>query len=195
MGASVMPMTRECHCERNEAICQVLTDRHVALLFAMTRISKMSIFEKIKQHLDDNGIEYRTLHHEPTTTSEASAKVRGEDLKIGGKALVMKIGDEFKLFILSASLKVDSKKIKSYFNIKKTRFADSDELKALTGLVPGSVPPFGRPILDLDLFVDRSIMANDRIAFNAGSLTDSIIMATDDFIKMAKPEIIAFSKE
>jgi len=80
-------------------------------------------------------------------------------------------------------------------SIKKIRFAQSDELMSLTGLVPGSVPPFGRPILDLDLYVDRSIVANDRIAFNAGSLTDSIIMGTDDFIKIAKPSIIDFSKE
>jgi len=155
----------------------------------------MNVFNKIKNLLEYNNIEYKAIHHEPTTTSEASAEVRGEDLKIGGKALVMKIGDEFKLFILSASLKVDSKKIKSYFKIKKIRFAQSDELMSLTGLVPGSVPPFGRPILDLDLYVDRSIVANDRIAFNAGSLTDSIIMGTDDFIKIAKPSIIDFSKE
>jgi len=33
-----------------------------------------------------------------------------------------------------------------------------------SGLVPGSVPPFGRPIVDLDLFVDTSIAENEMIA-------------------------------
>jgi len=153
------------------------------------------MFEKIKAFLKNHNIEFRDLHHEPTTTSEASAKARGEDLKIGGKALIMKIDEEFKLFVISAVLKVDSKKLKTYFKVKKTRFANAEELMELTGLVPGSVPPFGHPFIEMDLFVDRSITTNERIAFNAGSLTDSIIMNTDDYLKIAKPEIIDFSKE
>ena len=62
------------------------------------------------------------------------------------------------------------------------------------GLVPGSVPPFGRPILPFELYVDESVTQNDRIAFNAGSLTDSVIMATDDYLRLAKPTIFAFTK-
>lgn len=135
------------------------------------------------------------MHHEPTRTSEASAKARGEDISIGGKALIMKIKGEFKLFVLSAALKIDSKKIKEFFHTKKTRFADAEELKSLTGLVPGAIPPFGRPILELDLYVDRSILENERIAFNAGSLTDSIIMNTKDYMMLSNPQIFHFSKE
>jgi prolyl-tRNA editing enzyme YbaK/EbsC (Cys-tRNA(Pro) deacylase) len=63
----------------------------------------------------------------------------------------------------------------------------------LTGLVPGSVPPFGPPILPFELFVDDAIRDNDRIAFNAGSLTDSIIMATGEYLAVAKPAVFAFS--
>jgi len=64
----------------------------------------------------------------------------------------------------------------------------------MTGLVPGSIPPFGRPILPFDLFADRSILANDKIAFNAGSLRDSIVMNVEDYVRVAKPEIFAFSQ-
>lgn len=155
----------------------------------------MNILQKIKDFLDENSIEFKAMHHEPTRTSEASAKARGEDISIGGKALIMKIKGEFKIFVLSAALKIDSKKIKEFFDTKKTRFANADELKSLTGLVPGAIPPFGRPILELDLYVDRSILENERIAFNAGSLTDSIIMNTKDYMMLANPQIFHFSKE
>ena len=63
----------------------------------------------------------------------------------------------------------------------------------MTGLVPGSVPPFGSPILPFELFVDEAIQANERIAFNGGSLTDSIILATADYLAVAKPVVFAFS--
>ncbi|MGB5137028.1 MAG: hypothetical protein WBP29_00700, partial [Candidatus Zixiibacteriota bacterium] len=58
------------------------------------------LFETIKNFLDENGIAYRSVHHEPTHTSEESAKARGEDVKIGGKAILMKVGDVFRLFVL-----------------------------------------------------------------------------------------------
>ena len=67
------------------------------------------------------------------------------------------------------------------------RFATSEELLELTGLVPGSVPPFGRPLLDLELLADVSVLRHPRIAFNAGALTESIIMSTADWMAVAKP--------
>jgi hypothetical protein len=37
--------------------------------------------------------------------------------------------------------------------------------------------------------------SNERIAFNAGSLTDSIVMAADDYLRVAAPQrIFAFSE-
>lgn len=155
----------------------------------------MSTFESICNFLDERKISYRTVHHAPTFTSEESAKARGEDVRIGGKAIVMKIDDEFKLFVLSAELKIDSKKVKEYFTAKSIRFATKEELHSLTGLVPGSVPPFGKPILPFDLFVDSSVLRNDKIAFNAGSLTDSVIMNTSDYLAAANAVQVPLSQQ
>ncbi|HER00215.1 MAG TPA: hypothetical protein ENO22_12820 [candidate division Zixibacteria bacterium] len=155
----------------------------------------MEIYQKLKKFLKENRIEFREINHQPTFTSEESANVRGEDLSVGGKALVMKIDDDFKLFVISASKKIDSRKIKKHFNVKRTRFATEEELKELTDLVPGAVPPFGRPIIDIDLYADRSVTENERIAFNAGSLSNSFILETGDYLKIAKPEIIDMAED
>jgi prolyl-tRNA editing enzyme YbaK/EbsC (Cys-tRNA(Pro) deacylase) len=152
------------------------------------------IFDRVCRLLDDAGVTYRTLAHEPTHTSEESARVRGEPLEVGGKALLIKLDDTFKLFVLSASRKLDSGALRRHFGAKKSRFASADELLELTGLVPGSVPPFGRPILPFDLYVDTSITANERIAFNAGTLTHSVIMQTVDYLRLAQPHRLDFSK-
>lgn len=157
--------------------------------------SNVAMFDKIKNFLNSKSITFREVHHEPTRTSEESALARGEDLSIGGKGLVLKINDSFKLFVLSASRKLDSAAIKERFSTRNIRFATVEELIHLTGLVPGSVPPFGKPILDLELYVDNSILKNEKIAFNAGSLTDSIIMSVKDYLDVARPEIFSFSKE
>jgi len=153
------------------------------------------MLEEIKKLLEDNNIQFKEIHHEPTKTSEESAKARGEDIKIGGKALVLKIDYNFKILVLSAAKKLDSNLVKKYFNSKKVRFADQDELMNLTGLVPGSVPPFGSPIINLELYLDNSILKTEKIAFNAGSLTDSIIMKVGDYIKISNPRVFNFSKD
>jgi Ala-tRNA(Pro) deacylase len=154
----------------------------------------MDVLSAIRQHLDQLGLPYREVHHEPTLTSEDSARARGEDLRIGGKALLIKTGDIFRLFVLSASRKLNSTAVKTRFGAKKLRFASADELRELTGLAPGSVPPFGIPILPFELYVDESILANQKIAFNAGSLTDSMVMTVEDYRKAAAPAIFAFSE-
>ncbi len=149
--------------------------------------------ECIRELLRAASADFREVHHEPTLTSEDSAHARGEDLRIGGKALLLKVGADFRLFVLSAARKLDSNAIKTKFGVKKVRFATAAELLELTGLEPGSVPPFGAPVLPFELYVDPSTLANDQIAFNAGSLTDSIVMRVEDYRRIAAPAEFPFS--
>ena len=150
---------------------------------------------RIRALLDEAGVSYRTVHHPPTPTSEEAAAARGEPLEIGGKALLLKTGDRFRLFVFSAARRLDAKALRKGLGVRRTRFATREELLELTGLVPGSVPPFGHPVLPFDLYVDPSIEANERIAFNAGSLTDSIVLGVPDYLRLARPTVLAFSKE
>ncbi len=144
------------------------------------------VFDAIRARLEQASVPYRHVHHEPTPTSEDSARARGEPLEVGGKALLLKAGARFCLLVISAARRADSRALRKALGVRKLRFASRDELAAHTGLVPGSVPPFGRPILPYELYVDRSALAHERIAFNAGSLTDSIILATADYRRVAE---------
>jgi Ala-tRNA(Pro) deacylase len=157
-------------------------------------VTQLSVLQAIRQLLSAANIPFRKVRHEPTYTSADSARARGEELRTGGKALLMKVDGEFGLFIIPADRKADSASIRRELNRRKLRFATTEELQSLTGLVPGSVPPFGRPILPFDLYVDAALCENERIAFNAGSLTDSMILDVDDYLRVASPvRIFAFS--
>jgi prolyl-tRNA editing enzyme YbaK/EbsC (Cys-tRNA(Pro) deacylase) len=151
------------------------------------------VLEAIRRLLTEAGVPFREVSHAPTYTSEESARARGEDLKVGGKAILLKTDDAFRLFVLPADRKLDSQAVKRELGVRKTRFATPDELRELTGLVPGSVPPFGPPVLPFPLYVDEAIRHNERIAFNAGSLTTSIILTVSDYLAVARPTVFAFS--
>ena len=154
----------------------------------------VSTLEQIRAWLVREGVYFREVQHAPTLTSEESARARGEELRVGGKALLMRGDADFALFVLPADRKIDSGVVRRELQLRKLRFASREELASLTGLAPGSVPPFGRPILPFPLYVDLALRDNDRIGFNAGSLTDSIVLSLDDYLRLALPErIFAFS--
>lgn len=148
----------------------------------------MTVFESIKQKLDQAGIVYSTEHHDPTRTSEDAARIRGVVLHSGAKALVL-CGSKTKtcwLFVMPADLKLDSKKVKQIVG-ENVSFAASPE--TITGCVPGSVPPFGS-IVGLKTYCDKRLAENEDINFNAGSLTDSIRMKYVDYLATEQPELV-----
>jgi Ala-tRNA(Pro) deacylase len=147
---------------------------------------------KIRHFLEENGISYTYKEHEEVRTSEEAAKARGEDIKIGAKAMVLKCDDRFIMFILSAALKIDNKKIKTIAGAKSLRFATPEEVMSLTDCVPGSVPPFPN-LLGLESYVDKSVFSNEYMAFNCGERTKSIKMKTQDYMSLLNPRIEEFS--
>ena len=154
------------------------------------------VLERIRELLLHGGVEHREMDHAAASTSEESARIRGEPLSVGAKALLLKTDDGFRLFVLPADRQLDSKRVKQEVGARNVRFATREELLELTGLVPGSVPPFGEPVLPFELFGDSAIgVFADRVAFNAGSLTSSIVMSATDWKAVAKPRVFSFSKE
>jgi len=153
-----------------------------------------SVLEAIRALLTREAIPFRELRHALTRTSKESARARGEPLAIGGKALLMKVGDDFALFVISAARRIDSGAIRRHLGARKLRFATAEELRERTGLPSGDVPLFGEPIPPFPLYADESVFENERIAFNAGSLTDSIIMQVADWERVARPQRFRFTR-
>ena len=153
----------------------------------------MKIFSRIIELLDKNEVQYVSKRHAPTLTSLDSARERGEPLKIGAKALLVKTDKEFLLAVLSADRRLDTKALRAIVRSRNIRFATTEELAGLTGLVPGSVPPFGN-ILGIKMLVDNALFNEEYMAFNAGSLEISIKMRTADYRRVVNPTTDDFSE-
>ncbi len=152
-----------------------------------------SVFENIKNLLDESKIKYTVMEHEPVLTSEDAARVRKTPLKQGAKALVMYAEDKPAMVVVPADLKLDMKKFKQDYKIHDLRMATHDEVEKVTRVKVGAVPPFGN-IFAIPLYVDTKLGENKEIVFNAGEHTRSIQMNYKDFEKVTKPIIGDFSK-
>ena len=142
-----------------------------------------SVFEKIVELLNLHSVEYSVIEHEATPTSEDSARARGESIKTGAKALLIKGKKWFVIAVIPANRKLDTKKFRKLIGSKTLRFATTDELFELTGLSKGALPPFGS-LLGLRTYVDSSLFEEKWMAFNAGDLCKSIKMKSSDYFEI-----------
>src|SRR5262245_59775587 len=145
-----------------------------------------SVFERLQDWLQQQGVTLTVLRHEPVFTSEQAAAVRGTSLASGAKALVLKAGDTFQMVVLQADRKLDSKKARETFGVKSVRFASKDEIERLTGLQPGSIPPFGS-LFGMKTYCDPALGENASINFNAGDHAISVQMPYREYVRVETP--------
>lgn len=152
-----------------------------------------AVRDRVVALLERHGVAYRHLRHEPVRDAEHAAALRGMDPAQGGKALLLKAGRSFVLVGFQASRRMDNQRVRHALGVSKLRFATREELFALTGLVPGCVPPLGEPVLSLPLWVDRALLEQDVVAFTPGLLTDSFVVSTADYLRVAAPRLGDFT--
>ncbi|MBN1162209.1 hypothetical protein JXA34_00520 [Patescibacteria group bacterium] len=149
--------------------------------------------KKIIEELERNEIEYEKHKHAPVITSSEAAKIRKTKLNMGAKALLF-IADGIPIIlVVPGDRKADTKKFKEVFSIKDLRMATGEELKECTGLEKGALPPIGS-VFSIQSYFDNELKKNDKVAFNAGSRSISIVMSSKDLIEMEKPILGSFSK-
>lgn len=150
------------------------------------------VYRAIRELLFANDVRFDELEHEAVHTAEEAATARGCPVEIGAKSIVLKTDDVFRLFVMSGAALMRSRLIRKRLEVSRTRFASAGELVELTTIEPGAVPPFGEPILPLEIFADPGLLAHDQIAFTPGVHTVSIIMRSDDWVRVARPEVFEF---
>jgi len=151
-----------------------------------------SVCDRLKTLLATSGVRFQLTEHAPVFTSEEAAAVRGTPLSSGAKALVLKVDDRFAMFVLPADRKLDSRKLRSSLGSRSSRFASADEVAALTGLRPGSIPPFGS-LFKLPTYCDPGLGASASINFNAGDHAVSISMTYEDYVQVEQPSLLEFT--
>lgn len=149
----------------------------------------------LRKWLEQEDVPHQEIKHASTLTLEDRARVLGVGLQSCVETILMKVVDSFTLFALSADLRMNSAAIKEQLGIHELRPAKDDEQWSMTTLVPNTMTPFGEPFMPFPLYADPSILRNTRVAFSAGTLTHSIIMRLDHYLRLAKPEIFQFASE
>lgn len=148
---------------------------------------------QLQQFLDENHVKYVTIAHSKAYTAQeiaASAHIPGKEL---AKTVVVKLDGKPAMAVLPASYRVDLEKLAEVANAETAELCDEDEFKDLfPECETGAMPPFGH-LYGMDVYVSESLAKDDEIAFNGGSHTELVRMSYEDFARLARAQVAAFS--
>lgn len=159
----------------------------------MTETEK-DIHQRLRDLLEREHAAYRVIEHEPEGRTEMIAQIRGNRIEQSIKSIVVQVRLNRKeniycLANVPGDCRIDFGGIKQHFQADSVAFAGRDKAQELTGCVIGAIPPFSFSD-QLQVLADPLIRQNEEVVFNAGRLDRSIFMKLDDYLRIAKPQLV-----
>ena len=155
----------------------------------------MPILGKLQEFLDLSGVSYtHTAHPLVYTAREVACAEHVSPLEVA-KVVVVFADGEYKMLVLPASKVVDFQEVRDALGCNTARLATETELSRLfPDCELGAMPPFGN-LYNMRVLMDGSLLADDKILFNAGTHRDVIHMEQEDFRRLVQPEVVHLARE
>ncbi len=160
-------------------------------------VRTQSLYERLVADLQAGGAQYRLIDHEPEGRTELASALRGHDVALAAKCLVVmvKVGKKQSRYVLAVvpgDARVDLQAVRELLGGTYVAFAGKEKAEELAGSVSGTVLPFSyHP--RLELVVDPAVLRLPELYFKAARLDRSIAMATDDYARLAAPRVAAIA--
>jgi len=154
----------------------------------------MSVSERLTHFLEQQHVPFVTIPHARAYTAQeiaASIHVPGQEV---AKTVIVQADGKLYMAVMPATRRADLVLLKKSLGVKKIRLATEAEFE---GIFPecevGAMPPFGN-LYRIPVVVDESLKKDREIVFNAGSHTETVKMAFDEFVELVKPIFAAFTE-
>src|ERR1017187_3270181 len=149
--------------------------------------------KKLKEFLDKEKIKYVSIIHSPAYTAQevaASAHITAKEFAKTGS---VHLGGETAMAVLPANRKIVLQDLREVTGSDQVKFVPEDEFKKqFPDCETGAMPPFGN-LYGMEVYAAASLTENDQIAFNAGSHTEVIKLAYEDFERLVRPKVVSFT--
>ncbi len=151
------------------------------------------VYVRLIAELDAAGAQYRLIEHAPEGRTEVVSALRGHALARAAKCLILlvKIGKKqtrYVLAVVPGDARLDLSAVKALLGASYVAFAGTGKAEQLAGSVTGTVLPFSYDER-LELIADPALLDHSELYFNAGRLDRSIALASEDYLRLARPRI------
>ena len=148
------------------------------------------VSEKIVAYLQRHDVAYEGLEHPPAASALDYQKTLGTQLQQQAKSLFVRFkkrGEKgFAVVAVPAQKQVDLERIRDLLGATSVKLAVKPQLEALTGCGFGELPPLGK-LFEVPLLMDRDLLAEERVYFNAGRLDYSVAIDPKEIQRLEEP--------
>lgn len=148
----------------------------------------------LSDFLDKNDVNYHAYNHAPAVTASEvaqSAHIPGAQL---AKTVIVSGDGKLAMAVVPAHRMIDYDCLRALMDVESLMLAKEEEFR---GRFPdcevGGMPPLGN-MYDMKVYMDKSLLKQDWIAFNAGNHTEIIKMDTGVLKRLIRPVMGAFSQ-
>jgi Ala-tRNA(Pro) deacylase len=149
--------------------------------------------QRLKEFLDDHQVKYVVISHSRAFTTQeiaAATHIPGKEL---AKTVIVDIDGKTAMAVLPGSQKVDLALLRDALGAERVALAKEAAFKDhFPECDLGAMPPFGN-LYGMPVYVAESLTEDEEIAFNAGSHTQLVKMAYQDFERLVQPEVMRFA--
>ena len=145
----------------------------------------MPIASKLREFLDQRGIDYELVPHAPASTSSETAEaahVPGANL---AKAVVVENGTQCTVVVVPATEQLHLGELRKELGDTYALATEEGVERVFSDCEVGSVPPFGQAY-GLDVMVDDSLLEHDRVFVQCGDRAALLSLQGDDFRQLMK---------
>lgn len=147
----------------------------------------MAVVPRLLTLLDENGVDYQVIRHEPAYTAQEEAAATHITGRAWAKTVVLVADGKPVLAVLPATHRVIRERLREVAGAEEVRLAREEEFASLyEDCEPGAMPPFGT-LYGQATFVDESLRRAERIAFHAGDHETAVEMGYADWERLAAP--------
>ena len=154
----------------------------------------MAVQTSIEEFLEQQRIPFTTFTHRPAFTAQEQAAVSHVPGWNWAKTVVCMADGQPILVVLPAPHMIDFEQLRQLTGAERLRLATEEEMAQLyPGCEVGTAPPLG-PLYDQRVFVERRLVDDPELVFDAGSHTKAIRMRYNDFAEVARPVVGSFGR-
>jgi prolyl-tRNA editing enzyme YbaK/EbsC (Cys-tRNA(Pro) deacylase)/nitrite reductase/ring-hydroxylating ferredoxin subunit len=143
----------------------------------------------VSEHLEQQGIPFDAMTHTRADSALAEAQALGLAADAVVKTVVLKTGAGHALAAVLANQRLSMKLARRATGDSHVHLATEGELEEqFPDFELGAFPPLGT-LLHLPLYVDPEVMDHERIAFAAGTQTESVAVRATDLFAREHPTV------
>jgi prolyl-tRNA editing enzyme YbaK/EbsC (Cys-tRNA(Pro) deacylase) len=147
-------------------------------------------FGAVRRYLDEEGVDYEIVRHEPTGSARAEARACGAPPDRVVKTVGVWAHRELRVVALPASECLDMSLVRHLLGDPEARLATEAELaREFPQLDAGALPPFGAPAPPL-LLVDRRVLSCNWVIANGGDHRHSLRISPLEIVRLSHARVV-----